>query len=76
MTVTSGKFVLTVATRTVGDEEILMVLNAPEQRMIAYRYDTAQRELQVVSGIDMKLDLQAAVQPPQGQRRRGSNRRP
>ena len=79
MTTTSGDYVLTVGTATIGNEEVLYVIDAPAEKLIAYRFHGARREIEVVAGVDLKelRDAAAAAgQPQPGQQRPGRTRRP
>jgi len=63
MTDDNGPYVVTVSTLTTGDEEVVLVLNAPEEKLIAYRFDAARRELVVLDGIDFAQARAAAAAP-------------
>ena len=78
MTTTSGDYVLTVGTATIGNEEVLYVVDAPQQRMIAYRFDGARRQVQVVDGVDLKelRDAAAAATQQGSQQKPKRGRRP
>ena len=79
MTTTSGDYVLTVGTATIGNEEILYIIDAPAEKLIAYRFHGARREIEVVTGVDLKelRNASAAAGQQQGTRQRpGRTRRP
>lgn len=73
MNASGGNYTL-VTGQVQADEELLFVINAVEQRMIAYRFDTNKREIEVVEGIDF-TQLNAPPQKPQGSSSRRSRRR-
>ncbi len=79
MTDDNGPYVITVSTLTSGNEEVVLVLNAPEEKLIAYRFDAARRELAVLDGIDFakaRAGASAAKKPTQGKKpSRGRSRR-
>jgi len=75
MTTTNGEYVLTVGPLTMDNEELVFVLNAPTEKMVAYRFDNSKRNIEVVQGIDLAEMRKAATttQPPQ-KPQRGGNR--
>ncbi len=79
MTTTGGGYVVTVGSAT-PDEEYVYVLNSPAERLIAYRFNSSNQQIEVAQGIDLsELRAGAAGQPtsPQRGRRPGSRgRRP
>lgn len=79
MTETAGEYVLTVATKTQNDEEVLFLVNVPKDKLIAYRFDVAKSSIETLSGIDHAQSKaqgnQQGNQPRRGGRR-GGNRRP
>jgi hypothetical protein len=81
VTATSGDYVLTVGTFTRNDEELVYVIDAPQARMVVYRFNTAKGRIERADAIDLaemrKATSGAAAQPgqqPQSGKRRG--RRP
>lgn len=74
MTTTSGDYVLTVGTTTIDNEEVVYVIDAPAEKLIAYRFDGARREIQIVDGVDLNELRGAATaagqQQPTGRKRR------
>jgi hypothetical protein len=79
MTTTSGDYVLTVGTATIGNEELLYIIDAPAEKLIAYRFDAARREIVPIEIVDLKGLREAAAaatqQLPPG-RQRGGKKRP
>lgn len=59
MTTSSGGFVMTVGAWTIGDEEIVFLLDSSSNKMVAYRFDPSTRQIAVVQGIDL-----APIRPP------------
>jgi hypothetical protein len=61
-----------------SSEELLYVISPIERRMIAYRYDTNQNKIVVVTSVEFDQVFPGAQgQPPQQQQRgRGSRRYP
>lgn len=52
-TSSGGNYVLTVGGVTQADEEFVYVLDSAADKMIVYRFDAHQREIQVVQGVDL-----------------------
>jgi hypothetical protein len=78
-TSTGGDYVLTVGGVSIVDEECLYVLDAPAQKLIAYRFDAGRQQIEIVQGIDLselrKADDNATAQPS-GRRQPTRGRRP
>lgn len=75
MTENTGEYVVTVATKTQNDEEVLFVVNVPTEKMIAYRFDTARQTIEILNGMDHgTLKNQAGQNQNQNQRGRGYRR--
>jgi hypothetical protein len=53
VTATAGDYVLTVGSFTLGDEEFVYVIDAPEQKMIMYRFDVARGSIEVCDHKDL-----------------------
>ena len=77
MTTTSGDYVLTVGTVSIGNEELLYVLDAPAEKLIAYRFDGGRHEIQPIDALDLK-PIRDSAKPPAQQPpgRKGTGRRP
>ncbi|MFQ5461819.1 MAG: hypothetical protein ACE5E5_04240 [Phycisphaerae bacterium] len=73
MTDDNGPYVITVSTLTSDDEEVVLVLNAPEEKLIAYRFDAARRELVVLDGIDV-AQARAAAAATKAPKAKGANK--
>ena len=82
LTATAGDYVLTVGTFTLNDEEYVYVIDAPEQKMIMYRFDVARGSIEVSDHKDLAAVRDAATQASQqpGQKsksgKRSGRRRP
>ncbi len=74
MTVSGGRYVMTVGGVTIDDEELVFVIDSPEQKMLVYRFDTRSGELQINQRYSLKeLSEAASGQPkPTDKRGRGS----
>ena len=79
MTTTGGDYVLTVGQLAVADEEYVYVLDAPGEKLIAYRFNAPRQQIDIVQGIDLaelrSQDVDAAKQPA-GKRSPSRGRRP
>ncbi|UCE61642.1 MAG: hypothetical protein JSU63_07815 [Phycisphaerales bacterium] len=61
MTVSGGGYVMTVGAISIGDEELLFVIDTQAGKMIAYRFDIRSHQVNVVQGFDLdSLDQGAA----------------
>ena len=78
MTTSGGDYVLAVGGVNKPDEEYLYLLDTSAQKLIAYRFDTGKRQIEIVQGIDLTQlqrpqDQQPgqppATRPPSGGRR-------
>jgi len=77
MTTTSGEYILTVGTVSIDDEEVVYVINAPDQKMIAYRFDIGTGKIEVVEGINLEeMAKSAAAGPAQPSSGTKGGRRP
>ncbi len=77
MTVTGGDYVLTVGSDISSDEELLYVVDAPEEKLVVYRFDGGRQQIEVVQGIDlgeMRADAGPSQQP--GKKPTRGRRRP
>lgn len=76
MTTSAGAYVLSVGGVSIADEEYLYVLDAPAQKLIAYRFDAGRQQIEVAQGIDLAELRRAAEQAQQqpGQSRSGRRR--
>lgn len=72
MTVSAGSYTLTVGQAASVDEEFIYVLDGPAEKMIAYRFNTTRKTIDVVQGIDLS-GLRA---PTAGQSAKPTGRRP
>lgn len=79
MTTSGGEYVLTVGQLAVADEEYVYVLDAPAEKLIAYRFNAPRQQIEVVQGIDLAelrgQDVDATKQP-RGKRSGSRGRRP
>ena len=67
MTTTNGDYVLTVGIITINDRELVYVIDAPAEKLIAYGFDAGKRQIDVVEGISLADMRGAAAQQPPGQ---------
>lgn len=63
MTTYGGGFVMTVGALTVGDEEIVYLIDTSSQKMATYRFDTAKNQIVILQGVDLTT-LQPATTTP------------
>ncbi len=71
MTASVGRYVLTVGNVQIGNEELLYVLDTADQKMIAYRFNGAQKKIVPVWGDDLaKSDDNTPTKGPKKGRRR------
>ena len=78
MTASAGRYVITVGTRTIGDEEFVFVIDTSSEKMIIYRFNSAKLQIELIQGISLK-EMRAAtdgVQQPPPPSKRGGRRRP
>jgi len=59
MTASGGKYILTVGSVSINDEELVFVIDTGAKKMLAYRFDTGGGQIQIVSGVNL-ADLPAA----------------
>lgn len=62
MTATGGGYVLTVGDVEAADEELLYVVDGSTEKLIAYRFNPARRQIEIVQGLDL-----AELRRPPGQ---------
>jgi len=76
MGTTGGDYVLTVGTDVSADQELLYLVDAPQEKMVVYRFDGGRGRIEIVQGVDFKpLRDAAAAQPtPQPSGRRPGRR--
>jgi hypothetical protein len=48
-----GNYAMGVGTLSIGDEDVLYVIDNAKQKMIAYRYDTGRNQIVVMQGVDL-----------------------
>ncbi len=53
MTTRGGDYDMTVGAIDRRDEELVYVINAPQQRMIAYRFNPNTNQIDVYQGVDL-----------------------
>ena len=53
MSISGGDYVLTVGAIDEIDEEFLFVIDAPSEKMIAYRFDARRGRIEIVFGKDL-----------------------
>lgn len=64
LTTTNGDYVITVGTTTINDEELVYVIDAPAEKMMAYRFRAGQNEIQRVDLINLGDMRKSTNQPP------------
>ena len=69
MTLSARDYVMTVGSVTKGDEEVLYMIDAPQQKLIIYRFDTNRKLIDIVQGIDL-VEMRDTTQTPQQQQPR------
>ncbi len=74
MTSGAGDYVLTVGSDASADEELVYVIDAPGQKLIAYRFATGRQQIEIVQGIDLAELRESPGQPAQPQKRKPSSR--
>ncbi len=77
MNASAGDYILTVGNDVSDDEELLYVIDTSAQKLIVYRFNGRQHEIEVVQGIDLAELRESATQSPQPSRGKkpGSRRR-
>ncbi len=68
MTTTNGDYAMTVGVASQNNEEVVYIIDAPMQRLIAYTFDAGRREIGVVDAIDL-AEMRASANPKQPQRK-------
>lgn len=53
MSVSGGDYVIAVGGATLADEDYVYVVDVPMERVIAYRFDAARQQIEVVQGIEL-----------------------
>ena len=53
MTTSAGGYVVTVGSLTQNDEELVYIVNAASDKLVVYRFDGNQRQIEIVQGIDL-----------------------
>ncbi len=64
MTVARGDYIMTVGSSTQVDEELVYLIDLPEQKMIVYRFDAGRHQIDLVQGIDL-AEMRKAAQTGQ-----------
>lgn len=79
MTAQGGDYVMTVGALNQRDEDLVYIIDAPAEKMIAYRFDAGTRRIEIVQGADL-AQMRSAVAPAKKKqspaRGRPSRRRP
>jgi len=77
MTTYAGEYVLTVGSLSNVDEELVYVINVPEEKLVTYRFDSHRRQIEVVQGIDLApLRRDPAVTDPAAKSKPARPRQP
>ena len=75
MTDRAGRYVMTVGSVTINDEELVFVIDTNAKKMISYRFDTRQRKAHIVSGVDLASLSDGAGQSKTGGKKKKSKKR-
>jgi len=59
MSVSGGDYVVAVGSALMADEDYVYVLDVPLERIIAYRFDAQNRQIDIVQGIELGTLRQA-----------------
>ena len=82
MTTSGGSYVITTGTDISADQELVYIVDAPSEKLIAYRFDGGRGRIEIVQGIELKSLREAAAagskgnQPSKGRRPSSRGRRP
>lgn len=68
VTANAGAYILTVGSVAVNDEELLYITHAQSRRVGIYRFDAANRRVDLVDGIDLTTLAQPGAGQPSGRR--------
>ncbi len=63
MTVARGDYLMTVGGSTQVDEELVFLIDVPEQKMIIYRFDAGRHQIDMVQGVDLAEMREASRSP-------------
>lgn len=64
MTTSGGNYILTVGRQNNGDEELLYLIDAGSDKLIAYRFNSVSKTIELVQGIDLG-EIRRSGQPVQ-----------
>ncbi len=79
MTTSSSTYIMTVGSLNQADEELVYLIDTAADRMIAYRFDSNRRQLELVQGLDLAEIRKATAgpdQPPGAQPTKPRTRQP
>ena len=63
MTVALGDYLMTVGSATQVDEELVFLIDVPEQKMIIYRFDASRHQIDIVQGVNLS-EMREATRSP------------
>ncbi len=63
MTVARGDYLMTVGSSTQVDEELVFLIDVPEQKMIIYRFDAGRHQIEIVQGVNL-AEMREATRSP------------
>ena len=63
MTVARGDYLMTVGSGTQVDEELIFLIDVPEQKMIIYRFDAGRHQIDIVQGVNL-AEMREATRSP------------
>ena len=66
MTVAKGDYIITVGSGPQVDEEYVYIIDVPEQKLIAYRFNTPRQQIEVVQGLELAELREAGTQARPG----------
>ena len=53
MSVSGGDYVVAVGGAVLADEDFVYVIDIPMERVIAYRFDAARQQIEIVQGVEL-----------------------
>ena len=75
VSVSGGDYTLSVASLDRTDEELVYVIDTPQEKMLVYRFDTNKQRVEIVKAFDLHQIREAAAaeldpskKPPAGRR--------
>jgi hypothetical protein len=75
MAIISGDYSISVGALTRNDEDLLYVVDNPQEMLNTYRFDNRAQEIQLVQSISLKEMRAAGTAPPKGNPQRPNRSR-